>query len=228
MSQYSLCPQTRCTRYDAWHFKLAGRGGDTLPRPTTRERRVPSPGRVPPHTRHHATARCTARAAHAVVRGADFQHKSAETKRYKLPFYHPHRAEENCQSNSTTPPTAACPTPASTTPASSKALWILLRMRSAAGGPHTLLWTSCQCRAWHSFEQYHACRHRSHLRHALRGAPSQPTHLSGLAASLPSALAIRPRKRSWSLLANTALGWGFVWAATLTAPAGGSGAVRSP
>ena len=147
MSQYSLCPQTRCTRYDAWHFKLAGRGGDTLPRPTTRERRVPSPGRVPPHTRHHATARCTARAAHAVVRGADFQHKSAETKRYKLPFYHPHRAEENCQSNSTTPPTAACPTPASTTPASSKALWILLRMRSAAGGPHTLLWTSCQCRA---------------------------------------------------------------------------------
>ena len=60
-------------------LKLAGRGGDTLPRPTTRERRVPSPGRVPPHTRHHATARCTARAAHAVVRGADFQHKSAET-----------------------------------------------------------------------------------------------------------------------------------------------------
>ena len=84
----------------------------------------------------------------------------------------------------------------STTPASASAPAILLRMRSAGRGPHTLLWTRFQWRAWHSVEQYHACRHPSHLRHALRGAPPHPTHASGFAASPPSALAMRPRKRS--------------------------------
>ena len=62
----------------------------------------------------------------------------------------------------------------STTPASASAPAILLRMRSAGRGPHTLLWTRFQWRAWHSVEQYHACRHPSHLRHARRGAPPHP------------------------------------------------------